>query len=190
MVDMSYGLKKNNALLHEPKDHKGIGAHQCAIRKKWATWHQWGGIACDLIVWDIKFLGDFTLCKIDEVHLILEETFIKFHMVDVKCKPVWLWCAMMAKQKLNLKLTKTPLVRGAKLNLVSMDQIKNKQLMVVVWFEQLQRTHGEANRNGRLPNHICGVLARYKDVATKVLLKNLRSTSNYRCPIIAVHHHF
>jgi hypothetical protein len=31
---------------------------------------------------------DFTLCEIDEVHLILEDTFFKPHMIDVRRNPV------------------------------------------------------------------------------------------------------
>jgi hypothetical protein len=40
-------------------------------------------------------------------------------MVDVKRKPVCLWCAKMAKE-IDLKLTLIPMVGGAKLNLVLM----------------------------------------------------------------------
>ena len=32
--------------------------------------------------------------------------------------------------------------------------------------EQLQRTHEEARKNGPPPNHICGLLAKYKDELT------------------------
>ena len=39
-------------------------------------------------MWDIGINKDFTLCEIEEVHLILEETFFKSHMVDVRRKPV------------------------------------------------------------------------------------------------------
>jgi hypothetical protein len=31
--------------------------------------------------------NDFTLCKIDKVHLIVEDTFFETHMVDVRRKP-------------------------------------------------------------------------------------------------------
>ena len=40
--------------------------------------------------------------------------------------------------ELSLKLTKTPIVGVAKLNLVSMDQMTNKHIVVVVRLEQLQ----------------------------------------------------
>ena len=39
-------------------------------------------------MWDIGNCKDFTLCEMDEVHLILEGTFFETHMVDVRCKPV------------------------------------------------------------------------------------------------------
>ena len=45
--------------------------------------------------------------------------------------------------------------------------------MVVVQFEQLQGTHGEGRKDGPPPNHIRGMLVRYKDVFTNVLLKKL-----------------
>jgi hypothetical protein len=51
-------------------------------------------------------------------------------------------------KKFSLKFTRTSIVNGAKLNLVSKDQMKNKQIWVVVQLEKLQRTHGEARKNG------------------------------------------
>ena len=44
-------------------------------------------------------------------------------------------------------------------------------IMVMVQLEHRQRTHGKARKDGPPPNHICGVLVRYKDVITNVLLK-------------------
>jgi hypothetical protein len=38
-------------------------------------------------MWDMGICGDFTLCEIGEVHLILEDTFFETHMVDVRRKP-------------------------------------------------------------------------------------------------------
>ena len=67
------------------------------------------------------------------------------------------------------------MVGGVKLNLVSTDQMENEQIMVVVRLHQLQRSHGEARKDGSSPNYIRGVLARYKDVLTNELLKNLSS---------------
>ena len=43
--------------------------------------------------------------------------------------------------------------------------------MVVVQLEQLHRTHGKARKDGPPPNHNCGMLVRYNDVFTNVLLK-------------------
>ena len=65
---------------------------------------------------------------------------------------------------------------GGKLNLVSIDQMTNKQMVVVVRMEQLQRTHEEAKTNGPPPKHICKVLGRYKDVLTNELPQELPPT--------------
>jgi hypothetical protein len=54
-------------------------------------------------------------------------------------------------KELSLKLRKkTPRIRGAKLNLVLMDQMTNEHIVVVVRLEQLQWTHGEARMMGLL----------------------------------------
>jgi len=45
--------------------------------------------------------------------------------------------------------------------------------MVDVQLEQLQGTYGEARKDGPPPNHIGGMLVRYKDVFTNVLHKKL-----------------
>ena len=48
----------------------------------------------------MDFCEDFTLCEIDEVHVILKVTFFETHMMDVRHKLVRLWCicgSMMAK---------------------------------------------------------------------------------------------
>ena len=47
-----------------------------------------------------------------------------------------------------------------------MNQMNNKQIMVVAQLEQFQRTHREAKKDGPLPKHIRGLLARYKDWLT------------------------
>ena len=106
------------------------------------------------------------------MHHILEDTFIETHMVDVRRKLLHFWYAMMAKI-LSFKLTNTPMVEVAKFYFVLVDQMKNEQLMKVVSLEQLQGTHGEARKDGPLPNHIGRVLVRYKDVFTNRLFKKL-----------------
>ena len=78
-------------------------------------------------MWDIGIHEHFTLCGLSEVHLTLENIFFDTHMVDVRHKPVCLWCAMM-----NMNMIRTPMVGGAKLHLVSVDHIKNEQVVVVV----------------------------------------------------------
>ena len=45
-----------------------------------------------------------------------------------------------------------------------MDQMKNEQIVVVVWMEQLQGTHKGARNDGPLPNYINEVLVMYLDV--------------------------
>ena len=59
-----------------------------------------------------------------------------------------------------------PMVGRGKLNLVSMDQIKIEQIVVVDRMEQLQITHGEARNDGPLLKHKYKVLAIYKDILT------------------------
>jgi hypothetical protein len=63
------------------------------------------------------------------------------------------------------------LVGGSKLYLVSMDQMTNEHIAIVVQLEQHQWTHGEARKDGPPPNHMRGMLARYKDDLTNRLLK-------------------
>jgi len=79
-------------------------------------------------------------------------------------------------KELSLKLAKTPMVGLAKWNLVSMDHMKNAQIVVVTQLEWLQLTHGDARKDGPPLNHICGMLVRYKDILTNRLLKRI----NYR----------
>ena len=78
-------------------------------------------------------------------------------------------------KELKFKLTRTPMVGGTKFNLVLMDQMNNeKKIMVVVQLEQLQGTHGEARKDRPPPNHICGMLVRYKVVSPMCCSKNYR----------------
>jgi hypothetical protein len=78
-------------------DTKSGQTYQCAVWKGWATWSESGGVAFALMIWDIGIYEDFTLCEMDEVHLILGDTFVETHMVDVRHKSMRLWCVMMAK---------------------------------------------------------------------------------------------
>lgn len=59
------------------------------------------------------------------------------------------------------------MVRGAKLNSVTINQMENEQRMVVVRVEQFQGTYEKARKDEHAPNHICGVLARYKHYKEK-----------------------
>ena len=65
------------------------------------------------------------------------------------------------------------MVGGPKLNLVLIDQMKNENIMVVVQLEQLQGTYGKSRKNGPPLNYFGGMLVRYKDVFTNVLLEML-----------------
>jgi hypothetical protein len=67
-------------------------------------------------------------------------------------------------KEFSLKLTKTPTVGVAKLNLVSIDQVTNEHIVVEVQLEKLKQTHGEARKDGPPPNHTRGMLVRSKDV--------------------------
>ena len=69
------------------------------------------------------------------VHVIINITIFVTHMVDVRRKPVRSRCVVMYhhRKELKFKLTKTPMVRGTKSNLVLRDQMnKGKKIMVVV----------------------------------------------------------
>ena len=89
----------------------------------------------------LEFVESFTLCEMDEVDLILGNTFFEVHIVDVRDK---LMCLVVCRdgREVSLQLTRTPMVGGGKLNLVSMEQMHNKQLLVVVQMEQMEGTRG------------------------------------------------
>ena len=57
-----------------------------------------------------------------------------------------------------------------------MDQMTNEHIVVVVQLEYPQGTHGGPRQDGPpIPNHIRGMLMRYKDVLTNRLLKNINT---------------
>jgi hypothetical protein len=118
----------------------------------------------------LEFKENFTLCKMDEVDLILGDTFFETHTVDVRRKPVRLIVCRNGKE---MTLTRTLMVEGGKLNLVSIDRMSNVQMVVVVRMEQHQRTHDEAKTDGPFPKHIRDVLGRYKDVLINELSQEL-----------------
>ena len=120
----------------------------------------------------LEFVESFTLCKMDEVELILEDTFFEAHMVDVRHKPVCLVVCRDGKE-VTLQLTRNPMAGGGKLNLVSIEQMQDKQLVVVVQMEQMEGTRWEARKDGLLPRHISKVLGKYKDVLTNELSQEL-----------------
>ena len=120
----------------------------------------------------LEFVESFTLCEMDEVDLILRDTFFEAHIVDVRRKPVHLVVCHDSKE-VTLQLIRTPMARGCKLNLVSMEQMQDEQLVEVVQMEQMEGTRGEARKDGPLPKHIRKVLGKYKDVLTNELPQEL-----------------
>ena len=86
----------------------------------------------------LEFVENFTLCEMDEVDLILMETFSKTRTMDVREKPMHLIVCSDSKG-MTLKPTKTPMARGGKLNLVPKDLMKNEQLIIMVQMEQIHR---------------------------------------------------
>jgi hypothetical protein len=118
------------------------------------------------------FKENFTFWEMDGMDLILEDIFFETHVVDVKRKSVWLVVYYICKE-LTLKLTMIPMTGGDKLNLVLINQMTNEQMVVVVWMDQLQKTHEEAKIDGPPPKHIHEVLGRYNDVLTNDLSQEL-----------------
>ena len=116
----------------------------------------------------LEFVESFTLCEMDEVDLILGDTFFEAHTVDVRHKLVRLVVCCDGKEVI-LQLTRTPMAGGGKLNLVPMEKMQDEQLVVVVRMEQMEGTRGEARNGGPLPRHIREVLGKYKDVLTNEL---------------------
>ena len=113
----------------------------------------------------LEFVESFTLCEMDEVDLILGDTFFETHTVGVRRKPVRLVVCREGKE-VSLNLTRNPMAGGNKLNLVSIDQMSKVQMVVIVRMEQHQGVQGEARNDEPCPKHICEVLERYKDVLT------------------------
>ena len=120
----------------------------------------------------LEIVESFILCEINEMDLILKDTFFEVHIVDVRRKPVHLVVCCDGKE-VTLQLTRTPKAGGGKLNLVSMEQMQDVQLVVVVRMEQMEGTRGEARNDGPLPRHICKVLGKHKDVLTNELSQEL-----------------
>ena len=75
-------------------------------------------------------------------------------------------------KEMNLKMIMTPMIGGTKLNLVLMDQMNNEKNNSRGLIGATPTTHEKAKRDGHFPNHIHGVLVRYKDVLTNGLSKN------------------
>ena len=130
--------------------------------------HQAREVALDVTIrsgtWE--FVENFTLCEMDEVDVILGDTFFESHAVDVRRKPTRLVVCRDGKE-LELKLTRGPLVAGGKLNMVSLNQMVEDQFVVIAREEQLG-DHKERVGTS-VPRHIQEVLAKYGDVLTNEL---------------------
>ena len=79
----------------------------------------------------LEFVESFILCEMDEVDLILGDTFFEAHTVDVRLKMVRLVVCRDGKE-VTLQLIRIPMPGRCKLNLVSMEQMHNEQLVVVL----------------------------------------------------------
>jgi clan AA aspartic protease (TIGR02281 family) len=134
--------------------------------------HQAKEVALDVTlrngVWE--FVENFTLCEMDEVDVILGDTFLESHAMDVRRKPTQLVVCHDGKE-LVLKLTRGPSMAGGKLNMVSLDQMLEEQFVVIAREEQ--RGHQKEVVGQTLPKRIQEVLAEYKDVLTNELPKEL-----------------
>ena len=137
--------------------------------------HKAKEVALDVILTSgtLEFVESFTLCEMDEVDLILGDTFFEAHAVDVRRKPARLVVCRDDKE-LVLKLTRAPIAVGGKLNLVALDQMIEDRFMVVVRVGQEEdQAAGKAKGDKPLPKHIQEVLAKYKDVLTNELPQEL-----------------
>ena len=78
-----------------------------------------------------------------------------------------------AGKELSLKLINNPMVGGTKLNFVSMEQMTNEHILVVVQMKKFKQILGEARKDGSSPNHIRGMLVRCMDVLTNRLFTKI-----------------
>ena len=85
-----------------------------------------------------------------------------------------------------LKLSRTRMIRGGKLNLIFKDQMKNEKLVVVVQVKPIEGTKREAKKDGTLLKHIHKVLERYKDILTNDLPQELlpKKEVNHKIKVI------
>ena len=79
----------------------------------------------------LEFVESFTLCEMNEVDLILGDTFFEAHIVNMRRKLLRFMVCRDGKE-VTLQLTRTAMAGGSKLNLVSMEQMQDEQLVVVV----------------------------------------------------------
>ena len=97
------------------------------------------------------------------MHFILEDIFFETHMIDVRHNLLHFWCAMMVKD-IEFEIDKYSYGRRNQVQFGLNELNENEQIVEVVPLKQFYGTHEEARKDGPLPNHNCGVLARYKDV--------------------------
>lgn len=96
----------------------GLQKMSCMKQRRW----RWN---VSLEFGTFEFVKSFILCRMDEMDLILGDTYFETHTVDVRRKPDRLVMCRDGKNVV-LKLIKIPMVGGGKLNLVSIDQMNNE----------------------------------------------------------------
>jgi hypothetical protein len=79
----------------------------------------------------LEFRDNFTLCKMDEIDLIIGDTFFEAYIVDVRRKLTWLVVCYDGKE-VTLKLSRSPMATRGKLNLVSLERLDVERFVVVM----------------------------------------------------------
>ena len=136
--------------------------------------HQTKEVALDVTMTSgmVEFVESFTLCEMDEVDLILGDTFFEAHSVDVRRKPTRLVVCRDGREVV-LQLSRNPMVAGGKLNLVSLEQLEDETFLVVVRREAEVGTKQGVEAEVALPKCVRNTLNKYKDVLTNELPREL-----------------
>lgn len=120
----------------------------------------------------LEFVQSLPIWKINQVDFILGDILKSIYMINLRRKLMHLMMCRDGKE-VNLKLIMTPMVGDGKSNLVLIDQMKNDQITIVVWMEQLQINNGESWKYAFLWKLMCKGLARCKYVITNKLLREI-----------------
>ena len=133
-VDKSINMRFAKGELHETKD---VALHMTLKRRT------------------LEFVESFILMRSTWWTSFWGALIFKTYTVHVRRKPVRL-VMCHNRTNMNLKLTIIPIAGGDKLKFVSMDQINNEQVRVVVQMEQLQGFYGETKNDGSFLKNKCG----------------------------------